>query len=404
MKTRSVAVVFLLSLAATSSLRAEEPVPGPFSQMVNVPALVENYARFLARKYNLDETQEKATVDILQKKTQEFLAQHEGKIFELYTTMQAVRGGGEMSQDELTDWGKSAMPIYQDAKQLIVGGNAEWRNLLTDEQRKLHDDDVKLMYESFQTTDEQLARIVTGEMPVEEFRNPPKPNRRRNRRRADQQEVIQQPVAEPGIAANGQPIDPNPPAPPAHDPAIEQAHGQPVQQGFEQPVDAGQQQIARPMGDEAQPEVVEAQQPAPQVTLGKRNRASENPRLRTAVAGPNFASEWERYVQEFIRKYALDDGQQQAAMKILRDCQDQANRYYQARKTQIEEAGTAAANPAKPGEKTAANKLDQAKLLEPISRIFEKQLKPRLEKIPTRAQRQAAENPKPAADKAAGKK
>ena len=33
----------------------------------------------------------------------------------------------------------------------------------------------------------------------------------------------------------------------------------------------------------------------------------------------------------------------------------------------------------------------KTKLLEPVNRIFEKELKPRLEKLPTRAQRKAAE-------------
>ena len=137
-------VIALLALLAPAAFAfqnppAQEPMTGPLSQLINVPQLVENYARFLARKYNLDETQEKATVDILQKRSQEFLTNHEAKIFELYNSMLVVRGGGDMSQNELMDWGKSAMPIYQDAKEIIIGGNGEWRKLLNDQQRAIVD-------------------------------------------------------------------------------------------------------------------------------------------------------------------------------------------------------------------------------------------------------------------------
>ncbi len=398
----------LACVAVPSRALAEDPPPpgGPFSQMVNVPALVENYARFIARKYSLDEQQEKQTVAILQKKTNDFLQQHEGTIFELYTTMQAVRGGGEMAQQELTDWGKRAMPIYQDAKNLIVGGNAEWRELLNDEQRAMHDEDVKLMYESFQSTDEQLNRIVTGEMTVDEFRNPPRPNRRRRNRRpdADANQVAQPPPGEPVTVAA--PPGEDPVVQPMSDAEIERVRGTYTPKAGEmntgETADASAHQID-PNDQTANREGVEehavGQQQTPAQTPDHRPRGQ---RINEPKASTNFASEWQKYVEEFIRKYQLNPGQEQTARKILRDCQDQAERYLGTRQGQIAKIDAQLATVAKDPKQGTDLRSQREKLIEPIGRIFERQLKPRLEKLPTRQQRQDAEAvPSPAA-KAAG--
>lgn len=369
-----VSVVALVAIVAPAAMAfqnpPQEPMTGPLSQVINVPQLVENYARFLARKYSLDEGQERATVEILQKRTQDFLANHEEKIFELYNSMLIVRGGGDMSQQELVDWGKSAMPIYQDAKEIIIGGNAEWRKLLNDQQRAMHDEDVKLMYESFQTTDEQLNRIVLGEMSVDEFRNPPRPGRRRR-------------APTPSDPSTHQPINevtpPAPVAPPQEsfvDPNNPPTTVQP-------PEDAGAQDWpANSGGDQAQQEnaVASGQQPV-------RGRAGRGEK----AVGENFASEWERYVNEFITRYKLDDAQKQAAQKILKDVQEQAHRFVSGKRSQLEMLDKQLASAAKTPAAAQKVQAEKQEVLAPIQRMFEKQLKPRLERIPTRAQRQAAE-------------
>jgi hypothetical protein len=382
--------VMLATLALTPAAFAQqqaEPMTGPLSQMINVPQLVENYARFLARKYNLDENQEKATIDILQKRTQEFLANHEEKIFELYNGMLQVRGGGDMSQEELIAWGKAAMPIYQDAKEIIIGGNAEWRQLLNDEQRAMHDEDVKLMHESFITTDEQLARIVTGEMTVEEFRNPPRANRRRRNVRTPDAQVAASP-AQPG-AGRAEVMDQSS-AHPVNSPAAYDS-GMPAG-GVD---DAGVEHEAYDREQEAQhiaeggQEGRPGQPPQPGQQRGRRGGP--------AVANSEqFASEWERYVADFCKRHNLDDAQKQAAQKILRDVQDQANRYIAGKRPQIEMIDKQLAAAGAGGDaaaKSAKLRSERQQLLDPIQRMFEKQLKPRLDRIPTRAQRQAAETP-----------
>ncbi len=107
-----------------------------------------------------------------------------------------------------------------------------------------------------------------------------------------------------------------------------------------------------------------------------------------------FESAWERYTREFIARYRLNDDQSQRAWRIHAECRDNANAYLASKKVELEridervvEAATADADDARRRDKLLAA---LTRLLEPIDGIFESQLKPRLEKLPTRAQRAAA--------------
>lgn len=107
---------------------------------------------------------------------------------------------------------------------------------------------------------------------------------------------------------------------------------------------------------------------------------------------------WTRYVRAFIQRYQLNDEQTEAAWKIHRDCSKHAQEIVDRHKARFEELYNRLGE-AKDKDSDAPEKVREveelekqlAKLREPIDAIFERQLKPRLEKIPTRAQREAAE-------------
>lgn len=115
---------------------------------------------------------------------------------------------------------------------------------------------------------------------------------------------------------------------------------------------------------------------------------------------PPFESEWEAYTRAFIAKYKLDEDQTQKAWSICDECQARGKDFVRRRHAEITalDAEEAAVR-AKPAEQRAAARRDlaerRAKLLEPVQRIFDEQLKPRLEKLPTRAQRAGADQPHP---------
>ena len=114
------------------------------------------------------------------------------------------------------------------------------------------------------------------------------------------------------------------------------------------------------------------------------------------LSAETLLSEWERYVRAFVAKYDLTEEQTQKALRMLKVCQDQANRYLHKHKADFEQfhdrarkARALSGSPA--ARERAAIDRERRGLREPVDEIFEKRLKPQLQKLPTRAQRQAAE-------------
>lgn len=106
---------------------------------------------------------------------------------------------------------------------------------------------------------------------------------------------------------------------------------------------------------------------------------------------------WQKYVERFIQKYDLDDEQAQKCRRLLADCDalaEKAARKTEARWNEVQ-AQLKQAIDAGDGKKAIELRDESKKLSAPIEKIFEDRLKPGLEKIPTRAQRQKAETEKP---------
>jgi hypothetical protein len=137
-----------------------------------------------------------------------------------------------------------------------------------------------------------------------------------------------------------------------------------------------------------------------------RSELEGAPEAGKVAADPTSArrrreSAWEAYTREFIARYHLDDGQSQKAWSILRECQEEANQYLVRHKSDFEQLQQKLKKVADAGTATAkelwARSQQAAKLRAPLNEIFERQLKPRLDKLPTRAQRAAAERDQPPA-------
>lgn len=381
-------------LSTTLPVVAQESGRTKFTSLLNVEALVDNYSRFLSRKYNLDEEQERFTNKLMHDKANAFLSGHRDNLFGLVDRMFDVRTGGEMDPSELVEWGKQVAPLYEEAKRIIVDGNAQFREILNDEQRAIHDQDLRMMEDSFAQTDDQLRRIVAGEMSVEEFRNP-RPNAR--------------PGAQPRDSEPSQPQVAQPPPPPP--PPSGGGGQQPKTQG---PVTVapkpGNLGPARPnpgadiKGGMAAPVTPAAPTPTPQRPVvtsgGGGQRPTPVPPQPSTPARPvsrNFEGEWDQYTAQFIQRFNLDPGQRTKAEEILKDCKEQATRYVRTRESQLNDMDQREAKLRQGKQDGESQKqlqkiqLDRNKLLEPLTAIFEKTLKPRLDRLPTGKQRKDAE-------------
>lgn len=121
-------------------------------------------------------------------------------------------------------------------------------------------------------------------------------------------------------------------------------------------------------------------------------------------------SDWERYVYEFIQRYTLDDAQQERALSVLHDCQTLARKYLARRDEELAKIAAdleglkVAARDVNvkdgkrievapdPQRAERAQRIDERlrDFMKPLDEIFENRLKPRLEKLPTKRQREAA--------------
>lgn len=432
------AAIVWVGAASVASAQDDRRSNGYNAIIDNLDLLVDNYSRFMAKKYNLNEEQHSFTQNLIRERARTFISGHEGELRDLFETMFQVRAGGEMSQEGLVGWAKRAAPIYEEAKKLLETSNAEWREILTDEQRAMHDEDLKIMHEGFEMTDTQLGRMLSGEMTVDEFRNPKTGTRAASRRPPRPAAVNEDgspnndhvkrpkvmpkgadgsdaPHSEPVVVAEQPMTPPDQGVVEKHpDPASAEASGQQVEQPTEPQPDAGHAEAKQPDPQpdpqpqpEPQPEVVHPPQPG--ATGGG---ATRQPTRNPAPGKPVAESEWEKYVREFCARYKLDEPQTQQANTILKQCQENAEKISASKKNELEEIDRklnelkSSKDPAKTKESTELTKR-RAALLEPINKIFEQQLKPKLERIPTRAQRRAAEEaakkPAPKAETPAGK-
>jgi hypothetical protein len=105
-----------------------------------------------------------------------------------------------------------------------------------------------------------------------------------------------------------------------------------------------------------------------------------------------------RYTLGFIEQYALDEEQTQKAMSILGDCRKRAESYGASKKEQFERirrealvvCDDASLSPDERTGKLEPLKQEMFGLERPLQRIYYHELIPRLNRLPTRAQREAA--------------
>jgi hypothetical protein len=97
---------------------------------------------------------------------------------------------------------------------------------------------------------------------------------------------------------------------------------------------------------------------------------------------------WEEYVKAFIRRYELNEAQQNAAYRTLRSLTELRDQYLKRRLPAIKKLQERLAAAETDAEREAVRD-DYEKLTAPLDRYFE-QLRERLDRIPTRAQRAAA--------------
>jgi len=122
--------------------------------------------------------------------------------------------------------------------------------------------------------------------------------------------------------------------------------------------------------------------------------ASAQPGSAEPGAKPSAVDEWSAYVEGFIRKYDLNEAQRNSAYRILKMSRESRDKWLARNAPRMEKIEKLFASAKDPDALKKAEE-EYRKLQEPIDNMFAR-MKERLEAIPTRAQRQAAQQNPPA--------
>lgn len=103
-------------------------------------------------------------------------------------------------------------------------------------------------------------------------------------------------------------------------------------------------------------------------------------------------SDWEAYTRRFIERFRLDQEQTARALEILKDCQSQATQFVRSHADGFSTADDKLAEARAGGDRAKIEAAGERarKLRAPIDEIFESKLRPRLDRLPTQSQREAA--------------
>lgn len=151
-----------------------QPVaPPPGALPANFPSLeqiMERACHNIGRRYNLNDEQLAATLDLMKREVYKFLAAHHDEVWplirDLATTQLGVKPDA-LDTDHLQRLGKGGLGLLEKAKKAILDGNKEWAKILTPQQKAMHEFDLEEMDKQFDAIEENFKNWAEG-VPTEQ--------------------------------------------------------------------------------------------------------------------------------------------------------------------------------------------------------------------------------------------
>ncbi len=288
--------------------------------------LLDKAADRLAKDYHFDEFQREQMRQVLQERIPRFLHQHQAEIQKLTDQwLEAASAEEPPDAEYAARWAEEALPLVEDFKGMVHDMSADMREFLSDDQQILLDGYLAGIDTVTDRVSDRLHLFKEGGFDPK-LHWPGNPEARK-RNRANAREL--RATAERARQA-----------------AMEKAGGAPA-------------------------------------------TARKTPAAKKAAASKSEKDEWTRYVEAFIKRYQLNDQQQQRARAYLRQQLQQRDRHMRRCAGEIERITKLYDKAANPKELKIAEAAYQRVIRVPINRMFER-LKEKLDTLPTRAQRRAA--------------
>lgn len=329
-------------------------------------------ATAIGDRYLLSEEQQQAAAQIFARESVGLFMRHSDRIMDYSLDMLKTRAAGEaITPEQVARWVTLAEPVMNDARDRMNVVVKDFGRELDPEQRELLQRDLEAANRRLHDMDRMAVKWKRGEWSPDDWGLEDDPIQLEGEIRLMEQ-------GGPDLRAKEGAAD-------DADAAAENAGAS---------TDPSQRDAA----SERQPS---DRRPRPSGQAAGGGSPTDQPgRERPAIAPAADEHEWARYVREFIRRYDLNEAQQNRAWAIYKDVRAYGERIEERVDKAVADLRQ---RQAATQDADARAKLDQqvASANQPLERIFE-QMKRRLDRLPTRSQREEAQKkqPPPAPDDA----
>ncbi len=146
--------------AAAEDRNAQSEVQGQY----DIGGMINQAVRNISARYNLNQEQNQVTQRMMEEGVSNFLAQHADEIYPLIRDLtRAKLNGHNLTEAERRRIGQAAKPLVDAARAEILRYNAEWGNILSPEQKRLHEWDLREMEGQFELIHENFEKMKQGE-------------------------------------------------------------------------------------------------------------------------------------------------------------------------------------------------------------------------------------------------
>ena len=331
----------------------------------NAQERMDKLMSLLGDRYQLTPEQSDGLRTLMIRETGAMLRDHANEIMQY--SMEAIQArvrGEAFTPEQIQRWTKLAQPIFDDSRKRMDRAAGEFMQQLTPEQRTIAERDLDATRRRQDAVAEMGQHWLRGEWQPTDWGMD-----------TDPIQNGQTPATPPGGEQAGGSGTPNHPTPPA-------ASGNPPAGGA--PPSAAPNPAGGPPGSPPPTDDTPGAPGAPRPDGG-----------HAASPTPDPTDPWGQYVTAFIAKYKLSEAQTSVAWRIHGESKTRADQLRARYEEQIAALGSKSSSDAK--EQIAAREKSRDSEIEAT---FER-LKARLDKLPTRAQRDAAGEPAPTSRPAA---
>lgn len=164
--------------AAQATRETDAASRGAEDELVHLDAILDQAVRNLAARYNLNAEQLRYTNDLMHSRVKAFIQKHQKEAWPVLRELMRYQLKAETPDgDAARRIAEAALPLFEEAKKSILDANSEWREHLSDAQKRLHDFDLKEMNGTFQFVQQNLLSWKEGKVQSSSL-FPPAPTKR----------------------------------------------------------------------------------------------------------------------------------------------------------------------------------------------------------------------------------